>query len=47
MNNRKRTKGRKIQTIIVPKNKTKEVDGIKIKHPDAGKIKQIKHNPMP
>ncbi len=43
-NNRKRTRGRKTQTIVVPKY-IKDAKGNLVKNPnkDAGKIKQIRH----
>lgn len=42
MSNRKRTNGRNIQTIKC--SEFIKRDGQKVKNPEAGKLKQIKHS---
>jgi hypothetical protein len=45
MSNRKRTSGRKVQTIKCAE--TIVVKGKKVNNPEAGRLKQIKHMPLP
>ncbi len=49
MNNRKKTKGRIIQSIVIPKDKTQTIEygetKVIVPHPLRGKTIQIKHMP--